>query len=200
MALVLGPAVTAAEQSPGQRRVALVIGNAAYEARGASLTNPLRDANGMAAVLRDLDFYPVVEAMDATKAEMMRATNSFVESVRPGDVAVFYYAGHGMELEDGVNYLAPVEFSADWDEVDAEHGSLPVNWVQDKMERSGAAVRIVILDACRNNPFERMRTLTRGGLAALKSARGGLVAYAARAGERADDDPGRKTGCIRNTC
>ena len=192
VALVLGPAVTAAEQSPGQRRVALVIGNAAYEARGASLTNPLRDANGMAAVLRDLDF-DVVRATDATKAEMVRATNTFVESVRPGDVAVFYYAGHGMELEDGVNYLAPVEFSADWDEVDAEHGSLPVNWVQDKMERSGAAVRIVILDACRNNPFERMRTLTRGGLGGME-ARGGLVAYAAAAGELADDDPGSENG------
>ena len=195
VALVLGPAVTAAEQSPAQRRVALVIGNAAYEAPGASLTNPLQDANGMAAVLRDLDF-DVVRAMDATKAEMERATNTFVGRVRPGDVAVFYYAGHGMELgrgNDRENYLAPVEFSAAWDEVDARHGSVNVNWVQEKMESAGAAVRIVILDACRNNPFEGTRTLTRGGLARL-SARGGFVAYAAGAGALADDDPGAENG------
>ena len=189
--VLLGPTVTAAEQSPAQRRVALVIGNAAYEARGASLTNPLRDANGMVAVLRDLDF-SVVQEMDATKAEMERAANTFVESVRSGDVAVFYYSGHGMEL-DGTNYLAPVEFSAAWDEVDARHGSLNVNWVQEKMAAAGAAVRIVILDACRNNPFESTRTFTRGGLAGM-SASGGLVAYAARAGEVADDDPGAENG------
>ena len=189
--VLVGPTVTAAEQSPAQRRVALVIGNAAYEARGASLTNPLRDANGMAAVLRDLDF-SVVQEMDATKAEMERAANTFVDSVRSGDVAVFYYSGHGMEL-DGTNYLAPVEFSAAWDEVDARHGSLNVNWVQEKMAAAGAAVRIVILDACRDNPFESTRTFTRGGLAGM-SASGGLVAYAARAGEVADDDPGAENG------
>ena len=95
-----------------QRRVALVIGNAAYDAPSARLINPVNDARAMSAMLQDLDF-EVTEATDANREQMDDAAAMFIGEVRPGDVALFYYAGHGMEI-DGMNYLAPVEANPGW--------------------------------------------------------------------------------------
>ena len=97
-----------------QRRVALVIGNAAYDAPSARLINPVNDAQAMSAMLQDLDF-EVTEVTDANREQMDDAAAMFIGEVRPGDVALFYYAGHGMEI-DGMNYLAPVEASPGLDE------------------------------------------------------------------------------------
>ena len=180
--LVLAPAGASA-----QRRVALVIGNAAYVEPDAKLTNPVNDARDVAEALGALDFDEVFLREDLDREGMEQAVDDFVGTLRAGDVAVFYYAGHGLELDDGENYLAPVDFSSSYTPVRARNRALQANEVQALMEEAGARTRIVILDACRNNPFERVRSLTRGGLGQM-TPRGGLVAYATEAGDTAADN------------
>ena len=103
---VAGTPMAAAE------RVALVIGNAAYEAEGARLTNPVNDARAVSAMLRELTF-DVIEATDVSGEAAERAVDRFISRIQAGDEAVFYYSGHGMELPDGMdrmaNYLVPVD-------------------------------------------------------------------------------------------
>ena len=177
-------------------RVALVIGNAAYVEASALLTNPVRDARAMALTLDDLDFeVSVAEDADVVEMEMDEAVDEFIGRVRPGDTAVFYYSGHGIEL-DGENYLLPVDFSSSYTPARARRRSTSATEVQALMEEAGAEVRIVILDACRDNPFnpfQAPKSISRGGLAAM-APRGGLVAFAAEAGERASDNPGGTNG------
>ena len=181
--LALGATVFPAAPSVAQR-VALVIGNQDYEARSARLVNPVADARAVRDVLDDLGF-AVTYVEDADKERMDRAADTFIDAIQPGAAAVFYYAGHGMEL-DGRNYLAPVNALVSWDAVQTRNRSFVANEVQERMEDAGATVRIVILDACRDNPFDG-RSLGRGGGGAM-APRGGLVAYAAGAGQTAADD------------
>ena len=168
------------------RRVALVIGNAAYEEPEARLANSVGDARTVAEALNELHFDRVFLRKNLDREGMDRAVDDFIGQLRSDDVAVFYYAGHGLELDDGLNYLAPVDFSASYDRVQARNRSLRADEVQARMEAAGARTRIVILDACRDNPFERTRSLTRGGLGQM-APRGGLVAYATEAGDTAAD-------------
>ena len=185
--VLLGGVLLAAPTTAfAQRRVALVIGNAAYVEPEARLTNPVNDAGAMAEVLKELDF-DVLQRQDLDREGMDRTVNEFIGELRAGDVAVFYYSGHGLELDDGRNYLAPVDFSSSYDRVQARNRSLQADEVQARMEAAGAGTRIVILDACRNNPFERMMSLTRGGLGSM-SPRGGLVAYSTEPGDTATDN------------
>ena len=138
--------VLAVGQSPAYaERVALVIGNAEYSEAAARLTNPVRDARAMAAMLTDLGF-AVTRKENANVEEMDEAVDAFVGQVRSGDTAVFYYAGHGIEL-DGENYLLPVDFSSSYTPARAKRRSTSATEVQALMEEAGAEVRIVILDA-----------------------------------------------------
>ena len=172
-------------------RVALVIGNAEYAEETAKLTNPVRDARAMAEMLDDLGF-SVTRKENTNIEEMDEAVDAFIRQVRSGDTAVFYYSGHGIEL-DGENYLLPVDFSSSYTPARAKRRSTSAAEVQALMEEAGAEVRIVILDACRDNPFEGTKTFGRGGLAAM-APRGGLVAFAAESGARASDNPGQANG------
>ena len=188
LAVVLLVAPTLAS---AQRRVALVIGNAAYEEPGAKLANPVNDARAVAEVLEELDF-DVLLRTDLDDTGMDNAALEFAGELSAGDVAVFYYAGHALELNDRRNYLVPVDLvppdsRPDVSETYTRNRSFPADEVLEYMEGVGARTRIMILDACRDNPFERMRSLTRGGLG-LMSPRGGLVAYAAQPGRPAADD------------
>ena len=184
--------VLAVGQSPAYaERVALVVGNAEYAEASARLTNPVRDARSMAAMLAGLGF-AVTMRENANIEEMDEAVDAFIGRVRSGDTAVFYYSGHGIEL-DGENYLLPVDFSSSYTPARAERRSTSATEVQALMEEAGAEVRIVILDACRDNPFEGTKTFGRGGLAAM-APRGGLVAFAAESGARASDNRGQANG------
>ena len=172
-------------------RVALVIGNSAYEHAG-ELPNPVNDATAMRDALTRLGF-GVVFRRDADEDAMEDALEAFEEMSAGADLALVFYAGHGMEM-DGANYLVPVDARLS---SAAAVGRETVALDDVLNAVAEATTRIVILDACRNNPFARsMRGAVRanvrsGGLAAVAAGAGSLVAYAAAAGDVADDGDGR---------
>ncbi|MFT3815624.1 MAG: caspase family protein [Acidovorax sp.] len=172
-----------------RRLHALVIGNAAYRAVTV-LANPVNDANDMASMLETCGFTAILQT-DCTNAGMDRAVKRFREALQESDVGLFFFAGHGMQI-DGENYLAAVDTDAG-DETDAKHSSLALNRVIDVMKRSACATSIIILDACRDNPFERAwtRSAASRGLAPVYAPRGTLIAYATSPGQTASDGRGR---------
>lgn len=170
-----------------QTRLALVIGNGAY-VHGGSLPNPPSDARLMAAALRPLGF-TVTELIDADALSMKRAMLDFGRKLRGSDaVGLFYYAGHGLQV-NGYNYLVPINANvADETEVGIETVSL--NELLATMERPKGGVNIVILDACRNNPFARSFRSGQQGLARVDAPTGSFVAYATAPGSVAADGTG----------
>jgi tetratricopeptide (TPR) repeat protein len=162
--------------------VALVVGNGHY--RETPLTNPLNDAKAMREALAELGF--VVElAVDADYKRLGGSIDRFASRLRRGDVAVFYYAGHGIQI-DGENYLVPTDFDAR-DESAAKYAAYPVARLTEGMERSGAKLNVIILDACRNNPYRGSRAVG-GGLAPMGTAAGTFVAFATSPGKTALDN------------
>lgn len=168
---------------PVQRRLALVIGNSTYAK--APLKNPGNDAKAMAGVLRELGF-EVMEARDVSRREMGQRIDEFSSRLTAGDLGLFYFAGHGVQVAQE-NYLVPVDFQAA-SEADVKYEAYSASQVRDKMEASGARLRVLIFDACRNNPFRG----TRGGSSGLapmgSDAEGTLIAFATGDGRLADDN------------
>lgn len=170
-----------------ETRLALVIGNGAYTHAG-RLPNPSGDARLMSGALRQLGF-KVTELIDADAAGMKRAMLDFGRTLRASDaVGLFYYAGHGLQV-NGYNYLVPVNANvADETEVGIETVSLTE--LLSTMERPKSGVNIVILDACRNNPFARSFRSGQQGLARVDAPTGSFVAYATAPGSVAADGSG----------
>lgn len=170
-------------------RIALVIGNASY-VQVSSLANPTNDADDIAAILAVRGF-TVIKKTDCTHKEMDRALKEFRAALKDSEIGLFFFAGHGMQI-DGENYLAAVDADADT-EIDAKHSSLALNRVIETMEKSGAATNIIILDACRDNPFERAwhRSAALRGLAPVYAPKGTIIAYATSPGQIASDGSGR---------
>jgi hypothetical protein len=171
------------------RHTALVVGNAAYTDAGA-LANPTNDADDIAAVLAKRDF-AVIRKTDCTHKQMDIALKEFRATLKDSDVGLFFFAGHGMQI-DGENYLAAIDTDVDT-ETDAKHSSLPLNRVIETLEKSGTATNIIVLDACRNNPFERkwQRSASLRGLAPVYAPKGTIIAYATSPGQVAGDGSGR---------
>src|SRR5262245_50027947 len=138
-----------------EKRVALVIGNAGYQ-NASVLKNPKNDAIDVAATLTRLGF-EVVEGVDLDKRSMERTIRQFGTKLSRADIALFFYAGHGLQV-DGQNYLVPVDARLT-SEGDVDFEGLPLALVLKQMERE-AKTSIVLLDACRDNPLAR--NLTRG--------------------------------------
>ncbi len=134
-----------------RKLTALVIGNAAYPAP-AQLKNPVHDAQDVSATVKACDF-SVTTVADSGLKDMEKALRTFKSNLKGSDVGLFFFAGHGMQI-DGENYLNAIDTNFE-DELNVQHSSLPLNKVIELMERSGTATNIIILDACRNNPFER---------------------------------------------
>jgi uncharacterized caspase-like protein len=175
-----------------QERVALVIGNSSYK-QAPALPNPVNDAAAVAAMLESAGFQ-VVLRRDIGINDMRRMLREFTDSTKSADVAVIYFAGHGIEV-DGDNYLIPVDAILERDiDVDDETVSL------DRMLRvlePARQLRLVILDACRDNPFSHnmkrtmaSRSVGRGLAKVEPTTSDTLIAFAAKAGSTASDGSG----------
>jgi uncharacterized protein YgiM (DUF1202 family) len=180
-ALAQAPVLGAAPE----KRVALVIGNATY--KDSPLKNPANDARLMAGKLRELGF-DVIARENATREQMAGAIGAFLGKLDPGAVALVYYAGHGIQSR-GRNYLLPVDVTLAA-ETDLRFQAVDVSTLTEELEQSQARVSMVILDSCRNNPFERRFRGASRGMAAIDAARGGLIAYATAPGSVAADGDG----------
>lgn len=167
------------------RRVALVVGNDAYVAPARPLANAANDARGLASTLRGVGF-SVTEAINLRRAQFDQEVNNFVTSLKDGDVALFFYAGHGLQV-DGENYLIPIDFAAR-DGIEAKYQGYSANLIHDRISGRGVRLAIVILDACRNNPYATARRLSEG-LAIMASGKGSYIAYATGPGQTAADNP-----------
>jgi formylglycine-generating enzyme required for sulfatase activity len=166
-----------------QRKLALVIGNASY-AEGA-LKNPTNDARLMESTLRQLGFQ-VERVENADLQRMKRAVRDFGSRAQAADVAVIFFAGHGMQVK-GENYLIPIGAQVNR-EADIDIEAFRASSLVEQVE--GAKVGLIILDACRNNPFQsRVRGNSRG-LSRMEASSGVIIAYAAEANNVADDGRG----------
>ncbi|HZS84791.1 MAG TPA: caspase domain-containing protein [Stellaceae bacterium] len=186
LALILALAAPAAAQQ-AERRVALVIGNAAYRSVGA-LDNPVNDARDMATKLKGLGF-SVLRVENGTKPQMERAIEEFSRKLGPDAVSLFYYAGHGLQV-NGHNFLVPVDARIESEQT-VRLESVDLDAVLDQMSAARSRVNLVILDACRNNPFETRFRSVSGGLASIDAPEGTLIAYATAPGKVAADGQGR---------
>ena len=167
-----------------EKKLALLIGNGAYP--DAPLQNPANDARAMAAALKRLGFDVIIKE-DAGQKEMKQTIDQFGQALKDYDVGVFFYSGHGVQVS-GQNYLIPVD--ADPKSVnDVEYDCVNAGRVLGKMEDAGNTTNIIILDACRNNPFERSwtRSAQGNGLAFMNAPSGSLIAYATSPGNVAYD-------------
>lgn len=180
-------------------RFALVIGNAKYEAAVGPLRNSVNDAKAVSKALRNLGF-AVTEEHNVSRADMMEAVTDFRAKIKDAEVAVFYYAGHGISV-GGSNYLIPLKSTyqpAGADEMAlrmlAETKLFNAEQIVAEMSASGARCNLVILDACRNTPVAdagNARSLTSsGGLTEMKPPAGSLIAFATDAGRTAQDGEG----------
>jgi uncharacterized caspase-like protein len=131
--------------------IALVIGNADYE-NATKLKNPVNDANDITTKLLASGF-TVEKVLDCTYSEMDQALKRFKGSLKGKDVGLFFFAGHGLQI-DGENYLTAIDSDANGED-EAKYSSLPLNRVIEVMEKADTQTSIIILDACRDNPFER---------------------------------------------
>jgi TonB family protein len=171
------------------RRVALVIGNGAYPT--APLKNPVNDAQDVAAALRDFGF-EVLYRENVDQTNMKRAIREFGARIRGGGIGLFYYAGHGVQVK-GINYLVPVDAQIETEE-EIEYETVDAGFVLAQMESSRTSVNIVILDACRNNPFARSFRSSSDGLAQMDAPSGTLIAYATAPGSVARDNARGRNG------
>ncbi len=183
-----------AELFKDEKRYALVIGNSQYSREIGELRNPVNDATDMAAELEKSNF-EVQLLTNATYGQIRASLLKFKEKLDAGDrdktVGLFYFAGHGVRLEEE-NYIVPVDAKIEYED-DIWRYCFPVQrMVLSNMEQSNTRLNIVILDACRNNPFPSLtRSLGQQGLAEMQKARGSFIAYATAPGSVAIDGTGR---------
>src|SRR6201996_8668267 len=173
-----------------ERRIALVIGNSAYE-RVPQLPNPVNDATLMGEMFKRSGFDTVLLKLDVKAQEMRRALRDFSDEARNADIAIIYFAGHGLEIQ-GTNYLVPTDAVLERD-IDAYDEAISLDRLLSVVEPA-RQLRLVILDACRDNPFSKSmknaivsRSVERGLAKVEPISPNTLVAFAAKAGSTADD-------------
>ena len=169
-----------------RKRVALVIGNSTY--LSSPLKNPVNDARAMAITLRRLGF-EVDERINLGYISLHDAIENFGNKLKTGGVGLFYYAGHGMQV-NGANYLIPVDAKIN-SENEVRYKAVDAGLVLAKMESAKSDVNIAILDACRDNPFARSFRSASRGLAQIDAPTGSIIAYATAPGKTAADGDGK---------
>ena len=177
--LTLGDAST----GTSAKRLALVIGNGAYT-NVSPLKNPPNDARDMATSLKSLGF-EVTSGINVNQRDMKRLIREFGQRLKQGGSGLFYYAGHGVQSK-GRNYLIPIDADIQ-SEAEVEDTGVDVNLVLGFMDEAQNGLNIVILDACRNNPFARSFRSAGDGLAQVDAPTGTLIAYATAPGRVASD-------------
>lgn len=170
-----------------EQRTALVIGNDSYKNLSV-LKNPVNDARAMRDVLQERGF-EVIYKENASKRDMKKLLKKFSKKLSTGGVGLYYFAGHGVNV-NGHNFLVGTDSLMD-DKDEVEYETLALGLVTKKMKEASNRLNIVILDACRNDPFSRSGG---GGLAPVSDASGMFVAYATEAGSVASDGRGGKNG------
>ena len=182
-----------ATAAAAERRVALVIGNSFYK-NATSLPNTINNSNALATMFKSVGFEVVISRTDLGVVDFKRSVREFLITAESADIAVVYYAGHGIEI-GGTNYLVPVDarLSRDYDVEDEAVALDRIVWALQSVRR----LRLILLDACRDNPFAAklrsagMRAPSRGGLAKIEEVSADtLVAYAAKAGSVSYDGDG----------
>jgi Caspase domain len=185
-----------------EKRVALVVGNSNYK-NVARLPNPEKDAAAMAKLFRDAGFDTVVEANNVGNLDFKRAIRKFEDAAQDAAIAVVYYAGHGIEV-NGTNYLVPIDAKLASDR-DAEDEAISLNRVVESVD-SAKKLKLVILDACRDDPFVNTmkrfrrvayRAISSGLAAVTPTGSDTLIAYAAKAGSTAEDGEGKHSPFTR---
>ncbi len=165
------------------KRTALVIGNAGYTHVG-TLRNPLNDARNMSDALRALGF-TVTQRTNLDRVGLEQTINDWGRGLTGSEVALFYYAGHGIEV-NGINYLIPTDANPQ-NQMQVRFQAMPVETVTGWMELARVSTNIVLLDACRNNPFTWSRSTDDGGLANMSAPSGTFIGFAASPGKKAAD-------------
>jgi hypothetical protein len=189
--LLLAAGASAASTRQTGARIALVIGNGAYASVG-RLANPGNDATLVARSLKANGFTLIGgdAELDLDKSHFDRAVAEFGRAIAGADVALFYYSGHGLQV-DGINFLVPVDANPSRRQ-DLDFQMVSADLVLRQMSGSGTKLNILILDACRNNPFEGTGLRSAGGgLAEMKAPEGTLISYATQPGSVARDGQGR---------
>ena len=170
------------------KRYALVVGNANYSPAIGKLKNAVNDAVDIGKKLKKLGF-EVQTLTDSNLQKMEAGVAKIAQKIRQDDTVLFYYAGHGVAIE-GENYLLPTGMGIK-DAVDVKYKSLNLSYVLDKLDRGSNGVTMVVLDACRNNPFPVSRGVGRAGLVQASGPVGTIIAYSTAPGDVAQDGSGR---------
>ena len=187
---IIDPSTTASSLS---RRIALVVGNANYKTR--PLRNPRNDADDVSIALKASGFQ-VIDLRDASLQQMRAGVRQFGDRLINNDVGLVYFSGHGVEVR-GRNYFIPVNADIMREDEIADQG-LDVSLILEKMNTAGKGVNILIVDACRDDPFGRSFRSSSRGLAQMDAPKGTIIAYATSPGKVAADGDGRNSPYTKN--
>lgn len=185
LAYIAATAIASEAIAASEFRTALVIGNNSY--KNGALRNPVNDARAVADKLKLLGF-KVLLRENATRDVMYQAIDEFASSLHAGGVGLFFYAGHGMQIK-GKNFLVPVDTNIQAEE-DIEFLGIDANMVLSRMDAARSRVNLIVLDACRNNPFARNDRSGTMGLAHMDAPKGTLIAFSTAPGSLAKDNGG----------
>nr|WP_321267418.1 caspase family protein [uncultured Sulfurimonas sp.] len=170
-----------------EKKLALVIGNNTYSGQLSKLQNPINDATDVKKALEKTGF-EVIFLTDATQAQMDEKLREFSDKLKKSAIGLFYFAGHGLEIANQ-NYLVPIGADIS-DKFKVKYKTVAVDEIVTRMNNSGTRLNMLVLDACRNDPFSRGG----GGLAPIVTAKGTLIAYATSPGSVAADNANERNG------